>query len=73
MAKVRITGWRRDASKVAADKLLAEKGGLGLFEAHSAITTVLAGGSVEVPVPSRKAAIDIAMALRAMNFDADPC
>ena len=72
MSQVRITGWRRDASKIEADRLLVELGNLPPAEAHNAIETVLEGGTVVIPVKSGKDALELSQALRTMNFDARP-
>lgn len=73
MAKVQITGWRRDASKFGADMLIAELSTLGLAESKLAIDIVMEGGSTTIPVPSDDLAIQLSKALRDMNFDARPC
>ena len=73
MATVQITGWRRDANKVGADKIVTSLSSLGLAESKRAIDTVMEGGSVTIPVPSDDLAIQLSKALRNMNFDARPC
>jgi hypothetical protein len=59
-AGVRFTGWHPGMKKVALDRLLHERAGLSLYDAHRQVTRVLAGETVTVPMADAAAAAALA-------------
>ncbi len=70
MTQIEITGWRDDADKVGADKLLAHDAGLGLSNGKALIDSVLSGQVVEFEIADDQLAERVIAALHDLGFDA---
>jgi hypothetical protein len=70
MAHVLITGWNPGLRKVALDRLLHEKAGLGLHEAHNCVTRLLSGEHVSITLPTLAAASALAEEARTLGAQA---
>ncbi|HEY1376729.1 MAG TPA: hypothetical protein VGF55_08035 [Gemmataceae bacterium] len=53
MTTVRFTTWRPGLNKVALDKLIRERGGLPLGEAHELVNRLLDGEQPEIQIASQ--------------------
>ena len=56
MTQVLITGWQPGLNKVALTKLLRERAGLTLAQAHDKVNRCLDGESVVIELPTAAAA-----------------
>ena len=65
---VEVVGWRVGANKVAAVRALREHSSLALTDAKHAVDGVLDGKPICIKTNDAKSALDLAVALEALNF-----
>ena len=71
MTKVRFSGWSSGLDKVQLTKLIRERAGVPLNEAHDAVNRLLAGEKVEMRVSSQENAQRLATEAGALGVRAE--